>query len=75
MNKVLISGFRFYSQYVKILDDSWKHSYSNSNEDSAEILVEIDMDVDTGVSNHFDIDPTVDDGDADTDDECWGWRC
>ena len=23
------------------------------------------MDVDTGVSNHFDIDPTVDDGDGD----------
>ena len=26
------------------------------------------MDVDTGVSNHFDIDPTVDDGDGDADD-------
>ena len=26
--------------------------------------MEIDTDVDTGVSNHFDIDPTVDDGDG-----------
>ena len=68
MNKVLRLGFRFYSQYVKILDDSWKHSHSDSNEDSAEILAEIDTDVDTGVSNHFDIDPTVDDGDGDADD-------
>ena len=30
--------------------------------------MEINTDVDTGVSNHFNIDPTVDDGDGDGDD-------
>ena len=68
MNKVLRLGFRFYSQYVEILDDSWKHSHSNSNKDSAEILAEIDTDFNTGVSNHFNIDPPVNDGDANADD-------
>ena len=68
MNKVLRSGFRFYSQYVKILNDSWKHSHSNSNEYGAKILGEIDTDVDAGVSNHFDIDPPADDGDANAND-------